>query len=165
MPEEKKCKYCAMWIPKEAKICPHCRKKQPSTTSGLIILLSIIIGVIWYMSSGTSQKTVTEPSIRTISPKEKAIAITKLDFKWGTDGLVMIADFIIQNQSEYDIKDITIECSHSAKSGTPIDSNTRTIYDIVKAGQKKRFPNFNMGFIHSQAVRSNCKIINLEIAK
>ena len=26
--EEKKCKYCAMMIPHEAKICPHCRKVQ-----------------------------------------------------------------------------------------------------------------------------------------
>ena len=25
---EKKCKFCAMMIPKEASICPHCRKRQ-----------------------------------------------------------------------------------------------------------------------------------------
>ena len=41
--DEKKCKYCAMMIPKEAKICPHCRKKIP--TSGITGLVIIIIFV------------------------------------------------------------------------------------------------------------------------
>ena len=35
---EKKCKYCAMMISKEAKICPHCRKKQGMTLLGKIII-------------------------------------------------------------------------------------------------------------------------------
>lgn len=35
---DKKCRYCAMFIPKEAKICPHCRKRQ-----GMSLLLKIIL--------------------------------------------------------------------------------------------------------------------------
>jgi RNA polymerase subunit RPABC4/transcription elongation factor Spt4 len=44
MSEEKKCKYCAMMIPKEAKICPHCRKKQG--TSFFVGFLAVIFGLI-----------------------------------------------------------------------------------------------------------------------
>ena len=45
MPEEKKCSYCAMMIPKEAKICPHCRKKMPLKVSTLIITAFVIFGI------------------------------------------------------------------------------------------------------------------------
>ena len=43
---EKKCKHCAMMIPKDAKICPHCRKKLGWTWPakifvGLVILVAL----------------------------------------------------------------------------------------------------------------------------
>lgn len=43
---EKKCKYCAMMIPSEAKICPHCRKTLGWTTcakAGLIGILFVVL--------------------------------------------------------------------------------------------------------------------------
>lgn len=49
----------------------------------------------------------------------------------------MDVDFIITNNSDYDIKDIDIRCDHFAKSGTRIDSNKRTIYDIFSVNSKK----------------------------
>lgn len=75
---------------------------------------------------------------------------------------MMLADFVIHNNSEYTIKDIEIQCQHYAKSGTNIDSNTRTIFDIVKPHSKKGFPQFSMGFIHSQTASSSCKITDLK---
>lgn len=63
---EKKCKYCAMMIPKEAKVCPHCRKKQG--TSGLVWVLVIlffffmIIAMITSVNSPTGGKTSTASS-------------------------------------------------------------------------------------------------------
>lgn len=47
MSEEKtkKCKHCKMDIPKDAKICPHCRKKQKSGILKWVVLL-LIIGVV-----------------------------------------------------------------------------------------------------------------------
>lgn len=41
---EKKCRYCAMMISKEAIICPHCRKKQgtPIGTKILVALFSLV---------------------------------------------------------------------------------------------------------------------------
>lgn len=46
MSEEKtkKCKHCKMDIPKDAKICPHCRKKQKSGILKWVVLI-LIIGV------------------------------------------------------------------------------------------------------------------------
>lgn len=49
MEDQKKCKHCAMMIPKEAKICPHCRKKMP--LSGVKIIVISVIGflLIWFV--------------------------------------------------------------------------------------------------------------------
>jgi len=77
----------------------------------------------------------------------------------------MEADFTIQNPTQYMIKDMEITCTHFAKSGTEIDSNTRTIYDTVPAKGKKVIKNFTMGFIHIQASSSSCKIADLEIVR
>lgn len=41
---EKKCRYCAMMIPKEAKICPHCRKRQ-----GWTLPAKIVLGFIFFI--------------------------------------------------------------------------------------------------------------------
>ena len=41
----KKCKHCKMDIPKDAKICPHCRKKQKSGILKWVVLI-LIIGVV-----------------------------------------------------------------------------------------------------------------------
>lgn len=40
---EKKCPHCAMIIPREAKICPHCRKRLGTSTAAKIVLTFIII--------------------------------------------------------------------------------------------------------------------------
>ncbi|MGA9110311.1 MAG: hypothetical protein WB290_08440 [Smithella sp.] len=60
---EKKCKYCAMVISTEAKICPYCRKKQSSTFLKFIggffifILFASFIGQI---DKGTNQQKQEE---------------------------------------------------------------------------------------------------------
>jgi hypothetical protein len=84
-----------------------------------------------------------------------------VDFSWtkGGFGNVMEATFVVRNKAPIDIKDIQIRCVHSAASGTEIDSNTRTVYELVKANSTKHLRNVNMGFIHSQARSSACHVI------
>jgi len=75
MLEEKKCKYCAMMIPKEAKICPHCRKKQG--TSFIVGFLAVIVtiflfGLIISMISTPSSTTTTNKPAYTDEQKKAA---------------------------------------------------------------------------------------------
>ena len=97
--------------------------------------------------------------------KEDALKNTVLDYDWSKGGFdsVMLVDFKIKNNSKYDIKDITVECEHYSNSKTKIDSNSRVIYEIVKAGETKTVKQFNMGFIHSQAASSGCGITDLVV--
>ena len=99
----------------------------------------------------------------TIAPKEALLRDVKLDFKWRTEGFgnVMIADFTIKNPTQYRFKDFEIKCTHSAPSGTVIDSNRRTVYEIVEPKSTKVIKQMNMGFINSQASRSGCQISDL----
>jgi len=86
------------------------------------------------------------------------VQIIQWSFTKEAFGTVMIADFTIKNATAHDIKDITITCRHYAASGTKIDSNTRTIYQIIPAGKAVRFRNINMGIIDTQVSTSQAGI-------
>ena len=87
------------------------------------------------------------------------------DFRWKKGGFdsVMLATFTFDNKNEFSVKDIEVRCEHSAKSGTTIDSNSRTIYEAIPAHSKKTIRDFGMGFIHSQAASSSCRIVSVAI--
>ncbi|CAN5379593.1 hypothetical protein BH18ACI2_BH18ACI2_04990 [soil metagenome] len=165
---------------------------QPQSKSNkkLWIILGVLIGIPTILMSGCvacvailgvigSQNQPARTSTRNVStsgspsgtlsesPKEAALRLIKLDYKWGTGGFgsIMEADFTIQNPSNYTVKDLEITCTHFANSGTKIDSNTRTIYETVPAKGKKVVKDFNMGFIHSQASKSSCEVTDLEVVQ
>jgi hypothetical protein len=94
-----------------------------------------------------------------IDPKEAALSQITLDVKWSKGGFdnVMLADFTILNPSAYAVKDLEVTCTHFANSGTQIDSNTRTIYEVVPAKGKKILRD-------SQATKTSCKVTDLEIS-
>ena len=129
-----------------------------------------VVVSIYNHSPGTSSQTVSSNSgsgtTSGESPKDEALRLAKLDYSWAKEGFgnIMMANFTVTNPSKYRLKDLKITCNHFAKSGTEIDKNSQTIYDVIKPGQKKHFPNVNMGFIHTQAASSYCKIVDLETA-
>lgn len=107
--------------------------------------------------------------VESAAAKDKALAIrnerfmhtnTTLSFTWKTAsfGTVMVADFLITNYNRFPIKDITISCSHYGNSGTRLDTNEITIYEIFYAKRRKRVLNSNVGFIHPQTTKTTCKI-------
>lgn len=51
--ETKKCKYCQTDIPKKAKICPNCKKKQHGKKK-IVILIAVILIIIIAMASCNS---------------------------------------------------------------------------------------------------------------
>jgi hypothetical protein len=115
-------------------------------------------------SASVVNSTISSPApVPPPDPKETLLRDVKLDFKWHKDGFgnIMIADFTLRNPTQYRFKDFEIKCTHSAPSGTVIDSNTRTIYETVESRSTKVVKGMNMGFINSQASRSGCEISDL----
>ena len=115
-----------------------------------------------FTKCGSCSKDVSK-SAKVCPNKETALNEIALKYSWSKEGFgsIMEADLFIKNNSDYDVKDIEVECNHYAKSGTKIDSNNRTIYEIIKSKSSKKYPNYNMGFIHEQAYTSTCFIKNI----
>jgi hypothetical protein len=88
-------------------------------------------------------------------------------FSWTKEGFgnVMEATFTIKNSLPWAVKDIEIRCEHSAPSGTTVDSNTRTIYERFEANKSRQISKFGMGFIHSQATRSGCRVLSVVVLR
>lgn len=88
----KKCKHCQTDIPKKAKVCPNCRKKQGNKLGIALIVVGVLI-VIGVLGGGddTSQKpTDSNPQkVDTVQVEEKTtiaestVAETKNEFKVG----------------------------------------------------------------------------------
>jgi hypothetical protein len=100
------------------------------------------------------------------TPREAAlwtVSITKYSwYKSGFDNIMML-NVTIENYGKGPVKDIEITCTHSAKSGTVIDRNQKTIYETFPPGRSRTIRDFNMGFIHSQAEQTFCKITDLAV--
>jgi len=129
--------------------------------AALFILFAVLVSLPKIAEVNRAVEKETSPD-----PKFVALRSAKLDYNWqkGGFGSVMMIDATVTNPSATAFKDFTIKCTHAGPSGTEIDSNTRTIYDIVPSKSKKRFRQINMGFIHSQAARSSCEITDLVLA-
>jgi len=130
-------------------------------------LLCLVVGgcfLAGFMPFGNAVKKAAAEAKKEAEAQERALAAVEIvDFQWTKQGFgsVMEANFKIRNNGGVDIKDIEIECVHTAPSGTQIDRNIRTIYEIVKAGETREFKNFNMGFIDAQVSRSSPRITNI----
>jgi len=162
-----KCSECGEQISTKAAACPKCGaapKKKISLFTWLVIAF-IGFAVLGSVTGNKSGGSGTSSSPAVAGPEDVALQATKLEFTWEKTGFdnIMVGNFTITNGSQYTIKDITIECTHFGKSGTRIDSNTKTIYDTVAAGKTKTFNKFNMGFIHSQANSTNCQITRVKV--
>ena len=126
------------------------------------LVLIIIIFIALNPLKMTKEEELNAMARYNAQPKQVTKRNLKLDFSFNKGGFgnVMIADFKITNDSNNSIKDIEIKCNHFSKSGTKIDSNTRTIYEIVSAHESKEMKKQNMGLIHSQVEKSGCIIVD-----
>ena len=167
------CRSCKAPISIKAAACPHCGAAPKKGTSVFTWVMAVIAGLwlIGYLSTlvnnpgaGSTASSTTSPSSQSALATAKAGAVLEsYDWRKSAGGSLMAADFTVRNTGSVAIKDIEIECVHFGPSGTKIDSNKRTIFEIVEAGKTRVFKNFDMGFIHSQVETTRCIIKNISI--
>lgn len=167
-----KCRECGTEVSDEAKKCPKCGIAKPvnkTSTSTKVIAGLFGFGILWSIVSNNSQnptshKENSTPVAPKVNPKNEALRLVTLDkWEWRKGGFdsVMLLDAKIKNTGARDIKDIEIECTHSSNSGTRIDRNKKVVYELVRAGKSVNIKEFSMGFVHSQATSTSCKITDL----
>jgi hypothetical protein len=59
------------------------------------------------------------------------------------------------------VKDLKIQCVSNATSGTVIDTNKRTFYQVVEAAKTLKFSDFNMGSINFQVKSTSGDMVGL----
>src|SRR5689334_14300460 len=162
----KPCKECGHEISTEATTCPHCGKKNPTgvRTSPIALGCLALIGFVIVVGLFSSSDSPTSTTARTRTGQEQVLDQVTLNFTWSKSEFgIMTANVTVRNPTQYRIKDLEITCTHFAPSGTRIDENVRKIYEVVAPKSTRHFNDFNMGFIHSQATSSNCRITDLVI--
>ena len=114
----KKCKHCQTDIPKKAKVCPNCRRKQGGLGKiiGIAIILFIIIGVLGGSSDSNEGNNVsnnnslpevsTQESVSTQSKKLTAEKYNSIDFGMTYEAVVEIMGEEGENISEVAIGDV-----------------------------------------------------------
>ena len=61
------------------------------------------------------------------------------------------------------VKDVVVTCKHSANSGTLIDSNTRTVYEVIPRKSYAPVIDMSIGFIRSEVVQSRCSVVGYSV--
>lgn len=74
--ETKKCKHCQTDIPKKAKVCPNCRKKQGGKLKWILISL-FIIGLIGSLLEDDNKEVSTSSKIETVVVEDKTETVTE----------------------------------------------------------------------------------------
>ena len=168
-----KCRECGAEVSDQAKTCPKCGVSAPVKKTSLFVkLIAGVIGIavvgniVGALVGGSAPRSSgsTHPAAAQLDPKEQALNSVKLEkFDWKKGGFdsIMMLSATIKNEGTRDVKDIEIKCKHASNSGTKIDSNTKVVFEIVKAGKSLRIKDFSMGFIHSQAASTSCEITDL----
>jgi hypothetical protein len=85
-------------------------------------------------------------------------------WKIGGFGSIFLGDFSIKNKGAYPIKDFDIRCTYFGPSGTELGTVREAAYELVKPKSTLRLKELNMGFMHSQARRTNCEIRSVKRA-
>jgi hypothetical protein len=167
-----RCKECSSEVSSKAVSCPKCGAKIKRKGIGLLS----VVGILFLLAAvGASvqpkQNAVSTPSTTLPLPKPKLSlkeeALSNLEItslRWHKDeGVFMTVDAIFANNGKHDVKDIKLTCDHLSNSGTKIDSNSRNIYEVIKAGKTLKVKGFNMGLIHTQAHSSECSITDATV--
>lgn len=147
---------------------PSAKKKtSPAAWGCLALIVLVIVGGVLSGPKTDSSTPTQPPAPSRPDPQQSALAKLKLDFTWKLGGFdnVILATFTVKNGNDFDVKDIQIRCEAFGKSGTKIDRNTRTIFDVVKAKKTKQLPEANLGLVNSQAHQLACEIVGFARTK
>lgn len=164
-----KCRECGAEVSDSAKTCPKCGISKPvkKTSIAIKLLLGLFaLGVLGQViNGGGSSSSTTSSAPARPSEVDLASKVSVKDFIWktgGFDSVMVLAKISIENKNTENVKDFEIECVHSGPSGTVIDRNKKTIFQVLPAGKTTTLKEVNMGFIHSQAAKSSCSIVSVK---
>jgi hypothetical protein len=177
-----KCPDCNGVISKSAKVCIHCGKDIKSKKTGAFTkYVALPLAAFWLVgycisisnrtSSAPTPMTPQSASLANAAEKSPGLVMletlnkVKIDFDWKLGGFdnVLMLNAKITNNSQQHVKDLTILCRLSGKSGTAISKTKAVIYENIPAGKHISVKDFNMGIVSNQSSTAACAIDDLVI--
>ncbi len=141
MSEEKKCRHCAMMIPKEAKVCPHCRKKQG--INKLVIIIPLFLLAIWWMmpaSFDSYRERAKNNPTPAVAPTQAKPVLELQQWNWHEEHGYAIAEGAIKNISSESLDNVVAVMLIYDKNGNFIKSDDALIeYRPILPGQTSPF--------------------------
>jgi hypothetical protein len=137
---EKKCRYCARMIPQEAKVCPHCRKRQGTSTGVKVLAVIFILIGIGMCQSLTSKKATyqAEHNQPVTVNAEPVLELQK--WHWYTEYDYAIAEGTVKNISSESLDNVEAVLQVYDKQGNFIKSDSTLIeYRPILPGQISPF--------------------------
>ena len=115
----KRCKYCKSEIPANAKVCPHCRKKQGVKIWQVVLLAVIVVGVTGAVAGGGQPTARTAQSVSEPA-QEQTNAETSQSQQEQTKTEFSQSETVTFRDVDYTV--------------TAVEKTTGTEYDQAKAG-------------------------------
>lgn len=172
MSETKKCKHCQSDIPKKAKVCPVCRKKQGGI--GKVIGIALIVIIIFAMLGGNSSSDSNSNNNNSIAEedtqKKETVSTKKLtaekynaiDFGMSYEDVVAIIGEEGENVSEVAVVDMVTtiyqwdegfnNCNVTIQDGEVIGKAQLGIIDSVTKVTMEMYNAVKTGMTYAEVV-------------
>ena len=95
------------------------------------------------------------------NPKDN-VSVSISNANRGGFGTVIIADIDIHNGNKTPVSDVKFTCYGYSKTGSKIDSNTRTIYEYVEPFNYKTIKGYNIGYVHNDVSYFKCETVSIK---
>jgi hypothetical protein len=108
----------------------------------------------------TAATGVLEPKPENLSRSQVLANFRMSAVSWHKEafGSVMVASFTLHNDNPMPLKDIEVTCASSGPSGSIIDKNTRTVYEVIRQRSLLQVDKLNMGFIRTETTNTQCRV-------
>jgi len=134
------------------------------------VFIAIVVIGAFLLNLGKDEREAEAAKAREAAESQRFALSQRIDnvsirvITWEKSGFdnVMLATLEIKNNNDFPVKDILVECSVSAPSGTSLGSTQRTVYEAIPAKSSKTVRRFNMGLINTQASRGACGVRDVE---
>lgn len=133
----------------------------------VVILGLVAFGVTKINASATAGTEILLPDV-TVSDSATqlgtSVRLTAASVKVPKTGHMVDASFVIENSGAHDIKNIAILCTLFDAAGREQGRDKWVVYKTVKAGESAPFSFYQKMFISNSVARSQCLIVDMEIA-
>jgi hypothetical protein len=85
------------------------------------------------------------------------VGFLSMDWKLGGFGTVLIARFMLQNNTDSVAKDFQVACDTAGESGTRLSAVQQVVYSEMAPKERRSFE-LNMGQVHPQSHRVACRL-------